>query len=287
MTKYIPNKVLEFTCTNWEDFKEKVRKKRSRVIERSENSMSAQGSPYPTLFRGHADPGWKLSSVFERQLNSVEGKGIYWNKYCKSLLESFKREGRGLSLYDMCETDNDFWALGRHHGLISPLLDWTESPYIAAYFAFEEIIKKFQYGGPAQWPLTSCQQADGTPKYVHVWGLRRYPELEQLDQLSVIDHPSFFGTRHRNQRGCFTRLDDAQYIDLKSYLEDSGCAHCLDLYRIPLLESLVVIRDLYLMNIRPSTLFPDAYGIAMDININWGLITQLGSSEYLDPDPGL
>lgn len=35
----------------------------------------------------------------------------------------------------------DYFAYLRHHGLPSPLLDWSKSPYIAAYFAMNETIE--------------------------------------------------------------------------------------------------------------------------------------------------
>jgi hypothetical protein len=39
---------------------------------------------------------------------------------------------------------NHFWAIGRHYDLATPLLDWTLSPFVAAFFAFEEERKAYE-----------------------------------------------------------------------------------------------------------------------------------------------
>lgn len=90
------------------------------------------------VFRGHASSKWKLESTLDR---SLKGTAVSERTAArKRHLSNFKlavRGRRGTNPPEI-ETENDWWALGQHHGLATPLLDFTESRFVALYFAFHE-----------------------------------------------------------------------------------------------------------------------------------------------------
>jgi len=83
------------------------------------------------IYRGQKNASWDLRpSIFRIK------PGMKVDYY--SHLERFKKYmiGKIDDLQSM--SDYEIWALGQHHGLKTPFLDWSVSPAIALYFAFEK-----------------------------------------------------------------------------------------------------------------------------------------------------
>ena len=86
----------------------------------------------PCVFRGQAQADWPLQPSIERagwDAATWPGKEDY-------VRSEFKRRAHHY-LLDLPDKDDELgWlALMRHHGAPSRLLDWTKSPYVAAFFA--------------------------------------------------------------------------------------------------------------------------------------------------------
>ena len=139
-------KIIE--VKSWDDFiKEVGRLNEARDHIKARTSFSVS----KFLYRGQPDSSWKLETTLERNV----GNNITFERYfnfvsiIKAKIESVT--GKKWEIPPKAEIDewceqkcfpcfSAFPAYGyfiylRHHGFPSPLLDWTRSPYIAAYFA--------------------------------------------------------------------------------------------------------------------------------------------------------
>jgi hypothetical protein len=98
------------------------------------------------IYRGHSNPDWLLQSLWERHFLHPQRAGLYEPYYIqphdgarirlqRAFLEGFRRQVELSFPQETDRSDDQLWAVGRHHGLVTPLLDWTLDPYKALHFA--------------------------------------------------------------------------------------------------------------------------------------------------------
>lgn len=253
----------EIPCASWDDFKARVH---------ADYAEEMRGiSP---LFRGHASTTWKLASPWDRKLEKwAQRERARSRKNSDHLLDKILRDFKELSvglpgLKSRELEDLDWWALGRHFGLITPLLDWTKSPYVASFFAFagfaEFVSPGITISGDIE-PGNFLQL--GTSEPVAVWALMVDENFGQAKELEILNPRIDIGQRQRAQRGLFTRLTHDEYFDIESYLSSLELEEApLRKYLIPGWEVAKALTELRMMNITFATLFPDLEGAALQAN---------------------
>src|SRR5690242_6588793 len=92
-------------------------------------------------FRGERDERWPLYSSLSRYLRAFGVDSRAWPEQEGRILRIFKRKAHQF-LSQPPDVDDDFeWlALMQHHGAPTRLIDFTWSPYVAAFFALERTL---------------------------------------------------------------------------------------------------------------------------------------------------
>ena len=217
------------------------------------------------VFRGHRRVDWLLESTFTRAMKTLNASGadaldpreaeeVHSRRFEYSIRARRQgHTGRLVGKYYL-------WALGQHYGLATPLLDWTTSPYVAAFFAFEK-----SASDDTDQRVVFCVDKDlveRRSRSVHAPSGAGDQLIEFMTPLSD-ENPLLV-----SQCGLFSRLPTM------TNLEDWIRGNCDPDWRGPVLLKLLLpnrersacLKSLERMNLTHLSLFPDVRGAAQFCN---------------------
>jgi FRG domain len=194
------------------------------------------------LFRGMRESSWSLVSLFDRLFPEIsDRRGV-----SAQLLSAF-REACVEHLDTEGMSDDDVLAIGQHHGLPTRLLDWSTSPYIAAWFALSDALMHSPEPG----------------QHVSVWALHLDAPIWDVEAgVSIVTSSSVHNPRLRLQGGKFTRAL-MPFATLEEYVESmhfDGVG--LTQMSLPTSDAARGLAELQMMGITSHRLFPDLNGAA-------------------------
>lgn len=190
------------------------------------------------------------------------------------LLQMFRQRGSGYSDVVPDRDHTDQWLfLAQHVGVRTRLLDWSEGALIALHFA----IKKHEPAAvwmlnPLELNVQSHVPDDRRPReFPLTWHGEKNPAFQNIrgawedDEpgvgLPVAVYPTYVHPRLRGQRACFT-VHGKRKEGLSTMVTDSGI---LQRYELDPASRDLMRRELQLLGITDSVLFPDLVGLAEEL----------------------
>ena len=228
---------------NWDSFKEHVCKFVGKIF----------------LFRGQNKP-YRLRTPFHRTGRADVVR--FWEEDIKELQRHLSAQTTHVFDLNNPSEIGAFFNLVQHHGYPTPLLDWTFSPYVAAYFAYRGIDKE------------RLDRADNND-YVRIIS---FDAVEwSKDFKPVTDCASYFphltvGTylAIENERmipqqaaSTMTNIDDIETFVLRE--ESNRSKKYLQAIDLPVSERNKVLKELRFMGITAGSMFPSIDGLCEGI----------------------
>lgn len=258
------------------------------VVSMEELAYELNALPNNFIFRGHSDASWQLTSSLERFL------GPTWSpdrarQFEARTLDLFKSKYHIYCGNEHVPQSKLAWlSVMQHYGVPTRLVDFSESPYIALYFALESYqprsgndlaIYAMDYSGIMEQSIQLISRKDNAFK------ADRQQMQEQRDKLfeSVIDRYSYeiawitepdqLNARIDRQCGTFL-ISGTLELPTENILRSSTYDDCaIQRYVIPaaLYENIYVA--LRKMNINSKVIYGDLAGLARSIRMHLQVYT--------------
>jgi|SRR5271157_2293492 len=219
--------------------------------------------PYSNwAFRGERDERWPLYSSLSRYLQNFGVARQAWPAQESRILRIFKRKAHQF-LDKPPDTADDFqWmALMQHHGAPTRLIDFTWSPYVAAFFALERTL-----ADGVVWAMNPARIESSRaerPKQVDPRQKAHFARyfLKGNHRFIWMGEPHTMNRRLIAQSGTFA-VPGVLDMPIEDILRDADPENILAKIVLTNPVREVGMRELYRMNITYATLFPDLDGLA-------------------------
>ena len=222
------------------------------------------------VFRGHRRHDWGLMPTLGR----VTTNGIITEVLADGQLDRFKRAVRGrLNDTALVNEDDELWSVGQHHGLMTPLLDWTYSPYVALFFAFHKEDDRDEKDNPyrAVYVLNKSFLVDNeTETGIRVFEPRKDHHGRLVNQAGLFTFSPFDATLENKLTDVLADEEGFTDEELRSASEEEQpeiLARYICKIYIRNEERDACVRHMRRMNVHHASLFPDLIGASDYCNI--------------------
>ena len=210
------------------------------------------------LFRGQSEP-WRLRTRFHRSGRADLRR--FTSNDIPILHRRLSARTRHIFDLNKPEQNGAFFNLVQHHGYPTPLLDWTYSPYVAAFFAFSGLPRKEA-------------DADGPRKCVRIFVLND-SWRNDITQLVALDRPflhfsvaEFIAIENERMIPQQSISTATNVDDIETFIRDKEISigqTYLSAIDLPASERNQVIGELRYMGLTAGSLFPGLDGACEEL----------------------